>query len=148
MIDVRFPTALQMMLSLALAQSEGVERLSSAQLAQGVGSNPTFVRRLLSPLILAGLVRSTLGRDGGVALGRDPGAIPLGEIYKAVLGDKPFWSGRSDIPHQCLVTANVERFFENLTSDVDLSIVQRLNSQTLAEALTELRILEGQSAPD
>lgn len=65
MIDVRFPTALQMMLSLALAQAEGVERLSSAQLAEGVDSNPTFVRRLLVPLIQAGLVHSTMGRDGG-----------------------------------------------------------------------------------
>ena len=87
-----------------------------AQLAEGVASNPTFVRRLLVPLIQAGLVRSTMGRDGGVGLSVDAAAITLGEIYKATMGDKRLWTGRSDIPHRCLVSCNVERFFENLAS--------------------------------
>lgn len=142
MIDVRFPTALQMMLSLALAQAEGVERLSSAQLAEGVGSNPTFVRRLLVPLIQAGLVRSTMGRDGGVSLSVDAAKITLGEIYKATMGDKGLWTGRSDIPHRCLVSCNVERFFGNLADEVDESVVRLLNRQTLADALLELRSLD------
>jgi Rrf2 family transcriptional regulator, repressor of oqxAB len=142
MIDVRFPTALQMMLSLALAQAEGVERLSSAQLAEGVGSNPTFVRRLLVPLIQAGLVRSTMGRDGGVSLSVDAAKITLGEIYKATMGDKGLWTGRSDIPHRCLVSCNVERFFGNLADQVDESVVRLLGRQTLADALLELRSLD------
>ena len=144
MIDVRFPTALQMMLSLALAQAEGVERLSSAELAEGVDSNPTFVRRLLVPLMQAGLVRSTMGRDGGVSLGVDATAITLGEIYKATLGDKRLWTGRSDIPHRCVVTRNVERFFGNLTDEVDESVVRLLGGRTLADALLELRTLDAE----
>ena len=144
MIDVRFPTALQMMLSLALAQAEGVERLSSAELAEGVDSNPTFVRRLLVPLIQAGLVRSTMGRDGGVSLGVDAAAITLGEIYKATLGDKRLWIGRSDIPHRCLVSCNVERFFGNLAEEVDESVLRLLDRRTLADALLELRALDAE----
>jgi Rrf2 family transcriptional repressor of oqxAB len=142
MIDVRFPTALQMMLSLALAQAEGVERLSSAQLAEGVDSNPTFVRRLLVPLIQAGLVRSTMGRDGGVSLSVDAAAITLGEIYEATMGDKKLWTGRSDIPHRCLVSRNVERFFGNLADEVDESVLRLLGERTLADALLELRSLD------
>lgn len=144
MIDVRFPTTLQMMLSLALAQAEGVERLSSAQLAEGVDSNPTFVRRLLVPLIEAGLVRSTMGRGGGVSLSVDAAAITLGEIYKAALGDKRAWTGRSDIPHRCLVTCNIERFFGNLAGQVDESVVRLLDGRTLADALLELRTLDAE----
>jgi Rrf2 family transcriptional repressor of oqxAB len=144
MIDVRFPTALQMMLSLALAQAEGVERLSSAQLAEGVDSNPTFVRRLLVPLIQAGFVRSTMGRDGGVSLGVDAAEITLGEIYKATMGDKRLWTGRSDIPHRCLVSCNVERFFGDLAGKVDESVFRLLDKQTLANALSQLRILDAQ----
>jgi Rrf2 family transcriptional regulator, repressor of oqxAB len=142
MIDVRFPTALQMMLSLALAQAEGVERLSSAELAEGVDSNPTFVRRLLVPLMQAGLVRSTMGRDGGVSLSVDAAAITLGEIYKATMGDKRLWTGRSDIPHRCLVSCNVERFFGNLAYEVDESVVRLLARRTLADTLLELRTLD------
>ena len=144
MIDVRFPTTLQMMLSLALAQAEGIERLSSAQLAEGVDSNPTFVRRLLVPLIQAGLVRSAMGRDGGVSLSVDAAAITLGEIYKATLGDKRLWTGRSDIPHRCLVTCNVERFFGNLAGEVDELVVRLLDRRTLADALSELRTLDAE----
>jgi Rrf2 family transcriptional repressor of oqxAB len=144
MIDVRFPTALQMMLSLALAQAEGVERLTSAELAEGVDSNPTFVRRLLVPLIQAGLVRSTMGRDGGVTLSVDAAAITLGEIYKATMGDKRLWTGRSDIPNRCVVTRNVERFFGNLADEVDESVVRLLGGRTLADALLELRTLDAE----
>lgn len=144
MIDVRFPTALQMMLSLALAQAEGVERLSSAQLAEGVDSNPTFIRRLLVPLMQAGIVRSTMGRDGGVSLSVDAAAITLGEIYKATMGDKKLWTGRSDIPHRCLVTRNVEQFFGNLADEVDGSVLRLLGKQTLADALLELRTLDAE----
>ncbi|WP_204851318.1 Rrf2 family transcriptional regulator [Rhizobium lusitanum] len=144
MIDVRFPTALQMMLSLALAQVEGVERLSSAELAEGVNSNPTFVRRLLVPLMQADLVRSTMGRDGGVSLSVDAAAITLGEIYKATVGDKKLWTGRSDIPHRCLVSCNVERFFGNLADEVDESVLHLLGGRTLADALLELRTLDAE----
>jgi Rrf2 family transcriptional repressor of oqxAB len=142
MIDVRFPTALQMMLSLALAQAEGDERLSSARLAEGVGSNPAVVRRLLAPLMQAGLVRSTMGRDGGVSLSVDAAAITLAEIYKATLGDKRLWTGRSDIPHRCLVSCNVEQFFGNLADEVDESVVRLLGERTLADTLQELRTLD------
>jgi hypothetical protein len=74
MIDVRFPTALQLMLNLALAHAEGVAQLSSTQLAGALGTNPSLVRKLLSPLANSGLVRSSFGRDGGIrrpAGGRD-----------------------------------------------------------------------------
>lgn len=65
MIDVRFATALQLMLGLTLARSVCAEPVSSTRLAEGVGSHPTFVRRLLVPLIETGLVTSSMGRAGG-----------------------------------------------------------------------------------
>jgi Rrf2 family transcriptional repressor of oqxAB len=144
MIDVRFPTALQMMLSLALAQAEGIERLSSAQLAEGVDSNPTFVRRLLVPLIDAGLIRSSMGREGGISLSVDAATITLGEIYRATMGDKKLWTGRNNIPHRCLVSCNVERYFGNLTDEMNESVLGLLGKQTLAGALLELRALDAE----
>jgi Rrf2 family transcriptional regulator, repressor of oqxAB len=48
------------------------------------------------------------------SLGIDAAAITLGELYKATMGDKRLWTGRSDIPHRCLVSCNVELFFGNL----------------------------------
>ncbi len=142
MIDLRFPTALQLMLSLALARAEGVDRLSSTHLAEGVDSNPTMVRRLLAPLLKAGLVTSSKGRDGGVSLGADPATITLKDIYVAVMGDKKLWSTRTDIPHRCTVSCNIEQFFEGLTAEVDKAVIKSLGSITLTDSLVELRRLE------
>lgn len=141
MIDVRFPTALQLMLNLAFAHSEGVAQLSSTQLAGALGTNPSLVRKLLSPLANAGLVRSRFGRDGGIRLGRPTNAITLQEIYSAVLGDKSLWTPRA-VPHQCLVSSNVERYFVDLAAKADDAVLRTLEHKTLADSLSELRVLD------
>src|SRR5260370_41250165 len=140
MIDVRFPTALQLMPNLAFAHAEGVAQLSSTQLAGALGTNPSLVRKLLSPLANAGLVRSSFGRDGGIRLGRPAEAITLREIYSAVLGEKSLWTPRS-VPHQCLVSSNVERYFVDLAAKADDAVLRTLEHMTLADSLAELRIL-------
>ena len=71
MIDVRFPTALQIMLSLALADRNSVSQLSSAELAKSLGANPSFVRKLLVPLVQSRLLRSQMGKTGGACVSHD-----------------------------------------------------------------------------
>jgi Rrf2 family transcriptional repressor of oqxAB len=141
-IDVRFPTALQLMLSLALAKSVRAEPVSSTRLAEGVGSHPTFVRRLLVPLIETGLVTSSMGRAGGLALGRPSEEITLCDIYDAVMGEKELWPPRSDFPHQCLVSSNFSAFFGNLAAEVDAQVRAVLARQTLAESFAVLGKLD------
>ncbi len=141
MIDVRFPTALHLMLSLAFAHAEGVAQLSSSQLANGLGANPSLVRKLLVPLANAGLVHATYGRDGGIRLGRSADSITLREIYSAVIGQKSLWAPRV-VPHQCLVSSNVERYFVGLAAKADNAVLKTLEHKTLADGLAGLRILD------
>ncbi len=141
MIDVRFPTALQLMLNLALAHAEGVPQLSSTQLANALGTNPSLVRKLLNPLASAGLVRSSFGRDGGIRLSRPADTISLREVYSAVLGEKSLWEPRT-VPHQCLVSSNIERYFVDLAAKADDAVLRTLEHKTLADSLSELRALD------
>jgi Rrf2 family transcriptional repressor of oqxAB len=141
MIDVRFPTALQMLLTLALAEEEGHERLSSSHLALGLGVHSSFVRKLLQPLTDAGLVYSAMGRDGGVRLGRPAEKITLREVYCAVMGDKSLWEARS-VPQRCVVSSNMERYFVRLAGKADEAIMTILDGRTLADSLTELRAMD------
>lgn len=60
MLDYRFPTALQMVLSVAMAEQLG-ERSTSAVLAYGLEANPSFIRKLMVPLTRDGIIVSTLG---------------------------------------------------------------------------------------
>ena len=69
MLDYRFPTALQMVLSVAMAEQSG-ERSTSAILAYGLEANPSFIRKLMVPLARDGIIVSTLGRNGSIHLGR------------------------------------------------------------------------------
>ncbi len=71
MLDYRFPTALQMVLSVAMAEQLG-ERSTSAILAYGLEANPSFIRKLMVPLTRDGIIVSTLGRNGSIHLGRPP----------------------------------------------------------------------------
>ena len=142
MIDVRFPTALQIMLSLALADRNSVSQLSSAELAKSLGANPSFVRKLLVPLVQSKLLRSQMGKTGGVRLARPAAEITLRDIYGAVVADTKIWAPRTGIPHRCLVSSNVQGYFEELIDDAQEAILSMLGQRTLLQALTELEIRE------
>jgi Rrf2 family transcriptional regulator, repressor of oqxAB len=118
-----------------------VAQLSSTELAGALGKNRSLIRKLLSPLADAGLVRSSFGRDGGVRLGRPADAITLREIYSAVLGEKSLAAPRS-VPHQCLVSSNVGRYFVDLAAKADDTVLRTLEHKTLADTLSELRVLD------
>src|SRR6202041_2690237 len=141
-IDVRFPTALQIMLSLALADRNSISQLSSAELAKSLGANPSFVRKLLVPLVQSKLLRSQMGKTGGVRLARPAAEITLRDIYGAVVADTKIWAPRTGIPHRCLVSSNVQGYFEELIDDAQEAILAMLGQRTLLQALTELGIRE------
>ena len=69
MIDLRFSTALQMVLSVALADKDGF-RCTSRTLAEGLGTNASFIRKLLIPLTREGMIVAAIGKGGGLHLGR------------------------------------------------------------------------------
>lgn len=97
MLDYRFPTALQMVLSVAMAEQMG-ERSTSAILAYGLEANPSFIRKLMVPLTRDGIIVSTLGRNGSIHLGRPADKITLRDIYLSVIEDKKLWASRPDVP--------------------------------------------------
>ncbi|HEX8536957.1 MAG TPA: Rrf2 family transcriptional regulator [Cystobacter sp.] len=142
MTDLRFPTALQMMLGLVLAEREGVATMSSTQLAEGLGANPSLVRKLLVPLVRAGLVQSFMGKSGGVRLGRPAGEITLRDIYCCVTDGKKLWSARSNVPHRCLVSSNIERFFDELADEAEQAMLDTLGRRTLEQSFAELRVMD------
>src|SRR5882757_950296 len=113
MIDLRFPTALQIVLGIQIAEEDGV-RCTSQKLAESLGVAASFVRRLLVPLSRDGIVESSLGKHGGARLARSPNSITLRDIYCSVTDDKPLWTARPDIPCQCVASANIADFFEGV----------------------------------
>jgi Rrf2 family transcriptional regulator, repressor of oqxAB len=142
MIDLRFPTALQMMQSLVLAERQGMTYVSSAQFAEGLRANPTLVRKLLTTLVQDNLLVSQMGRNGGVRLSRPAERITLREIYEAAVAGKKLWTTRTDLPHRCVVSTNFEHYFSNLVGAADRAVLEILGSQTLAQSFAALEEID------
>lgn len=121
MLDYRFPTALQMVLSVAMAEQLG-ERSTSAILAYGLEANPSFIRKLMVPLTRDGIIVSTLGRNGSIHLGRPPEEITLRDIYLSVTEDKKLWASRPDVPARCVVSANACWYFKSISEEAEAGI--------------------------
>jgi Rrf2 family transcriptional regulator, repressor of oqxAB len=142
MLDVRFSSALKVMLLLGHAEEEGSPVLTSTQLARSLNANPSLVRKLMVPLVQDALVASVKGRGGGVRLGRPADQITLGEIYRSSVGDKPLWAPRAEGPRECLVTNHSAEYFATLTIETEAAVLCALAGRTLAGSLDELRAID------
>ncbi len=128
MLDYRFPTALQMVLSVAMAEQSG-ERSTSAILAYGLEANPSFIRKLMVPLTRDGIIVSTLGRNGSIHLGRPADKITLRDIYVSVIEDKKLWASRPDVPARCVVSANACWYFKSIADEAEQASLEVLAQQ-------------------
>lgn len=137
MLDYRFPTALQMVLSVAMAEQMG-ERSTSAILAYGLEANPSFIRKLMVPLTRDGIIVSTLGRNGSIHLGRPADKITLRDIYLSVIEDKKLWASRPDVPARCVVSANACWYFKSV-ADAEQASLNVLARHTVASALEAVK---------
>ncbi len=131
MLDYRFPTALQMVLSVAMAEQMG-ERSTSAILAYGLEANPSFIRKLMVPLTRDGIIVSTLGRNGSIHLGRPADKITLRDIYLSVIEDKKLWASRPDVPARCVVSANACWYFKSVADEAEQASLNVLARHTVA----------------
>ncbi|MHA6311237.1 RrF2 family transcriptional regulator [Pantoea sp. S-LA4] len=138
MLDYRFPTALQMVLSVAMAEQMG-KRSTSAILAYGLEANPSFIRKLMVPLTRDGIIVSTLGRTGSIHLGRPAAEITLRDIYVSVIEDKKIWAARPDVAPRCLVSANLCWYFKSIADEAEQASLDVLAKRNVADALNELK---------
>jgi Rrf2 family transcriptional repressor of oqxAB len=138
MLDYRFPTALQMVLSVAMAEQSG-KRSTSAILAYGLEANPSFIRKLMVPLTRDGIIVSTLGRTGSIHLGRPADRITLRDIYVSVIEDKKIWASRPEVPARCVVSANACWYFKAIAQEAEEASLEVLAKRTVADALEELK---------
>lgn len=146
MIDLRFPTALQMVLSLAVTV-ESSARTTSAELATGLGANPALVRKLLVPLARDGIIITHAGKNGGVRLGRDPAQITLRDVYVSVVDDKKLLVSRPNVPNVCIVSTNISSFFELLADEAEEAVLAALGGRTVAQSLKEIRTIDAARTP-
>lgn len=83
-VSRRLDYATRVMVELGMAGNG--QRLASYEVAERAEVPEAFLRKIVADLAKSGLLRTFSGPGGGLALGRNPDAINLWDIYEAVEG--------------------------------------------------------------
>lgn len=137
MLDTRFPVSVQIMLTLAYHQEE---LTSSEVLARVVKTNPTFIRKLVTRLVEAGLVTSFRGKGGGIRLARAPKEISLKDIYIASLEARPLLCNpKKPVTKACPVSCCMDNILCEIVDGVENSTKSYLSKKTLGDLLKQVK---------
>jgi Rrf2 family transcriptional repressor of oqxAB len=118
-------------------------RCTSRTLAEGLGTNASFIRKLLIPLTREGMIVTAIGKGGGLHLGRPAEQITLRDLLLATMEDKRILVARQDIPSRCRISSNINEFFAEVATGAETALLDTLAHRTVADSLTELLRLDG-----
>ena len=132
--NTHFSMAVHVLSALAFLQGEVV---GSEDLAQTVGTNPSFLRGLIGQLRDAGLVETHLGKGGGTTLGREAGKITLQDIYLATERKPALTTHRCDPNSMCPVARKMDGILTDLNGRLESAVEEELKKTTLEALVTE-----------
>jgi Rrf2 family protein len=108
---------------------------NSDALADSVNTNAVVIRRILSELRRAGLVKTQKGAGGGATLSRPPKEITLDAVYRAVECGPAFSHHPQHPDQRCPVGRKIEQVLEEVFSSVETALQAALARRTLADVL-------------
>ncbi|WP_379971019.1 Rrf2 family transcriptional regulator [Ectobacillus sp. sgz5001026] len=133
MKNSRFAVAIHI---LALASIQ--PNATSDFIASSVNTNPVVIRRISSMLKKAGLLTSQAGIPG-VTLTKEPSAITLLDIYRAIQSeDQSTFSMHENPNPNCVVGRNIQTTLEKKFCEAQKAMENELASQTLTDILEDL----------
>jgi len=127
------------MLHVLLHMGENGEAITSEQMALYMDTNPVVVRRTMSGLREAGIVRSEKGHGGGWTITRPLSAITMGEVYRALGSTGLIAIGNRNDNPQCLIEKAVNETLGASLREAEALIVARMDAVTLADIADQFR---------
>lgn len=134
--NTQFSIAIHLMAGLGYS---GRLDLTSAELASSVNACPSFVRRILSKLSKAGLVRTSRGKTGTCLLARPADGITLLDIYQAVDAPKVFAVHAYPAQSLCPVSCGFKSMIERVLERSQLSFEEVLTKTSLADVIEDIK---------
>lgn len=132
----RFRTAVHTLIVIAYVPER---QASSDRIAASVATDASVVRRLLSSLREAGLVRALEGCAGGYMLARAPSAITLADVFAAVNADNLFPLPDRLPNTACPVGAHIHRALDAPLDAASAALSQQLSRTSLDDVLANIR---------
>ena len=131
---------------LALLEINKQQRITSDLIAGSVNTNPVVVRRMMSLLSKAGLIRTSPG-VAGATLARPIERITLLDVYKAVQGDDgdPLFSMHDKPNPACLVGRNIQGALDKSFREAEAAMERQLAGVTLDSVIRDIVERDGQA---
>ncbi len=119
----------------ALAQTKNA--VGAPHISEKINIPPSFTSKILRKLMLAGLVKSTRGINGGFSLLPSPKDITLLQIIETIDGVTAIRHCLLG-EHKCTAHENKEKCrFHHVFEELNQIIISRLNIITLADMIDE-----------
>ena len=135
-MDTKFSVAVHVLILI----SESPPPVNSDQMAMSVGTNASYVRKILALLKKAGIVDGHRGISGCTLL-IPPEQLTLLQIYQAVMeAPKPHLLDIHQNPSdRCVVGCHIRPVLSEMFADVEDAFARALAEKTLADCIADIR---------
>jgi Rrf2 family protein len=131
MTNGRFAINIHILTALALA---GDDWITSEYIAESININPVLVRKEISALRKAGLVKSREGKGGGCQLAHPASSILFSDIYKKVYDNRTVLGLYRNTPNQkCPVGQQIQNHLTDVYNEAEKALILKLSETTLAD---------------
>lgn len=145
-MDTKFSVAVHTLILI----SEAPSAINSDQMAASVGTNASYIRKILSLLKKTGIVDGHRG-IGGYSLTAAPNQITLLQIYQAVTEEQKIHllDIHQNPSDKCIVGQHICPVLTGMFTDAEDAFTRALAGKTLADCIAAIRNEMGETAePD
>lgn len=135
-MDTKFSVAVHVLILI----SESSTPMTSDQMAGSVGTNASYIRKILALLKKAEIVNGQRG-IGGYSLTVAPGQLTLLQIYQAVMEESKIHllDIHQNPNDQCIVGRHIKPVLTRMFADMEDTFARSLTDKTLADCIADIR---------
>ena len=132
----RFSIAVHLVTALAVMD----EPMTSPQIASSVGTNPVVVRRIISLLVKAGILKSQVGKAGGCVLAKKPAKITLRDLYHALGSKEVFQFHDYPAARHCPVSCQMKGLMDSVFAETEKALEAQLAKISIQTLMRKVRV--------
>ena len=135
-MDTKFSVAVHVLILI----SESPNPISSDQMAESVGTNASYIRKILVLLKRAEIVDGHRG-IGGYSLNAAPEQLTLLQVYQAVVEESKIHllDIHQNPGDRCIVGSHIKPVLTDMFADIEESFARSLAGKTLADCIAGIR---------
>ncbi len=135
-MDTKFSVAVHLLILI----SESPEPLNSEQMAESVGTNASYIRKILSLLKKGEIVDGHRGISG-YTLTSVPNQLTLLSVYQAVTEEPKIhlFDIHQNPSDKCVVGRHIKPMLDGMFGKFERSFAELLDTKTLADCISEIK---------